>query len=147
MKRIVAFALLALVLAATAYGVTRYLQAQQPEDQWTWLRREFHLSDPQFAQVRALHDAYRPVCADHCRRVLAVRGRMDALEHSGSQGSPEYAAAREEWEAVRQECNRATLAHLREVAAAMNPEDGRRYLSLTVPRVETFDHREPRGVR
>jgi len=146
MKRIVAFAVLALAVAATAYGVTRYLQARQPEDPWAWMRREFHLTDAQFARVRALHQAYQPVCADHCRRILAARVRLEELGRAGTPDPAAQAGARAAWDALCAECNRATLAHLREMAAAMNPDDGRRYLALTVPRVEGNEHRGPRDV-
>jgi hypothetical protein len=147
MKRLATFLLLVLAVAATAYGISYYLNSRQTEDQWTWLQREFHLSGAQFAQIHALHDAYEPVCAGHCRRIMAAQERLDLLETGKQQGSPEYAAATQEWEALKHECNDATLKHLQSVAAVMNPEDGRRYLAMMVPRVTRHDHREPREMR
>ena len=147
MKRLTGFLLLVLVVAASAYGLTRYLGSQRNEDQWTWLRREFHLSDAQYARIVALHQAYQPVCADHCRRIGALQQRLAELERSGAGQSPDYVAAQQAWQDVKLECNRATLLHLQRVAAEMAPDQGRRYLALTVPRLAQFDHREPRGLR
>ena len=147
MKRLASFLLLVVAVAATAYGVTYYLNTRQTEDQWTWLRREFHLSAAQFARIQALHAAYQPVCASHCSRIMAVQQRMAALEQAGARESPDYAAALKEWDAVKHECNEATLQHLHRVAAEMNPDQGRHYLALMVPHITQYDHREPRGVR
>jgi len=147
MKRLLPFLLLILAVAATAYGVTRYLNTRTPADQWSWLRREFHLSDTQFARIRALHEAYQPVCADHCSRIMAVQHRLDELEGTTAKNSPAYLAALKEWAELKRECNEATLQHLRRVAREMDPDQGSRYLALMVPRVTQFDHRAPRGVR
>ena len=147
MKRLVSFLVLVLAVAATAYGVTRYFNTRKPEDQWSWLRREFHLSDTQFARVQALHGAYQPVCAGHCARILAVQQRLDELERTGAKDSPAGLAALDEWAELKRECNEATLQHLRQVAGAMDPDQGARYLALMVPRITQFDHRAPQGVR
>ncbi|MFA5057339.1 MAG: hypothetical protein WC485_04455 [Opitutaceae bacterium] len=147
MKRLALFLLLVAGVAAAAYGVTCYFNSRQTEDQWTWLRREFHLSDAQLARIQALHRAYEPVCADHCRRIMAMQKRLAELERAGTKDSPDYGAMQQAWDAVKHECNEATLQHLRKVAAEMDPDQGRRYLALMVPRISRYDHREPRGVR
>lgn len=147
MNRLASFLLLVVAVAATAYGVTYYLNTRQTEDQWTWLRREFHLTATQFARIKALHAAYQPVCANHCSRIMAVQKRLAELEQAGAKDSPGYAKAQQEWDAVKHECNEATLQHLHRVAAEMNSDQGRRYLALMVPHITQYDHREPRGVR
>jgi hypothetical protein len=147
MKRLVLFLALVLAVAATAYGVTRYLGARRTEDSWVWLRREFHLNDSQLARIRALHADYQPICADHCSRIQAARDRIARLEAEGRRGTPDYIAALDAWESVKQECSRATLMHLERVAAAMSPDDGRRYLALMVPRLARTDHLGPMGIR
>jgi hypothetical protein len=147
MKRLISFLLLVLAVAATAYGITRYLNTRKPEDQWSWLRREFHLSDTQFARIQALHEAYQPVCAEHCNRIMALRQRMADLERVAAKDSPAYLAAVNDWAALKRECNEATLQHLRKVAGEMDRDQGARYLDLMVPRITQFGHREPRGVR
>jgi len=60
-KNVAVFLLLVLAVAATAYGLTRYLSSQKTEDQWTWLRREFRLNDAQYVRIVALHEAYEPI--------------------------------------------------------------------------------------
>ena len=93
MRRLSAFFALVLAVAATAYGLTRYYGAsRQPEDQWTWLRREFHLDGAQLARIQALHAAYQPVCASHCSRIMAAKARLAALEQAGRKDTPDYLA-------------------------------------------------------
>ncbi len=147
MRRLAPHLFLLLAAAVTAYGLTYYLRTRQPENQWTWLRREFHLSDQQLARIRALHDAYQPICADHCGRILAAREHLAALDRSGRKDTPEYVATLDRWEGVKRECQEATLHHLETVAAVMNTGDGRRYLAMMVPRVIRSEHLEPLGIR
>ena len=146
MRRLALHLLVLVAVTAAGYGVTVYLRTRQPEDQWVWLRREFHLDAGQLARIRALHDDYQPVCADHCSRILAARRRLAELEGAGRRESPEYAATLRVWDGVKQECQEATLRHLETVAAVMNPGDGRRYLALMTPRVIHSDHRAPLGI-
>ncbi len=147
MKRPALYLLCLLMAAVTAYGLTVYLRTRRPEDQWVWLRREFHLNDGQFARVQALHEAYQPVCADHCSRILAARQRLAELARAGRTNTTDYVATLARWEDVQRECEQATLRHLEAVAAVMNSADGRRYLGMMVPRVIHSDHREPLGIR
>lgn len=148
MKRsLAAFLLLVLAVAATAYGLTCCLSSRKTEDQWTWLRREFRLSDAQYARILALHEAYQPICADHCNRIMAVQGRMTELEKSGTKTSPDYVAAQAEWQAITRECNRATLQYLERVSKEMDPGQGRRYLDLMIPRITRRDHRNASEVQ
>jgi hypothetical protein len=140
-KRLAGFLLVLFVVAATAYGLARFVSSRKTEDQWTWLRREFRLSDAQYSRVLALHEAYQPICADHCNHIMAVQKRMAELEQSGAKASPAYAAAQTEWQAIIRQCNRATLQHLEKVAKEMDPGEGRRYLDLMVPRITRRDHR------
>ena len=41
---------------------------------------------------------------------------------------------------LRTACETAITAHVRQVAALMAPEQGRRYLALVLPRIAEFDH-------
>jgi DNA-binding GntR family transcriptional regulator len=147
MKRLALFLVVVLAAAVSAYGLTYYLRTRQPEDQWVWLHREFHLNAAQLARVRALHEAYQPICADHCRRIVAAQQRLAAIDRSGRKNTPEFVAALNQWEGVKHECQETTLRHLQAVATAMNPDDGRNYLALMVPRVVRSDHLEPLGLR
>jgi hypothetical protein len=148
MRRLSSFLALVVAVAATAYGLTYYYSAsRQPEDQWTWLRREFHLDGAQLVRIKALHEAYQPVCADHCSRIMAARERLAGLDQAGRRNTPDYLATLGEWEAVKRECNEATFRHLQAVAAVMSPAQGRRYLDMMGPRIVRADHIGPLGIR
>jgi hypothetical protein len=114
-----------------------------PVQQLDWLRLEFHLTDAQFAQVRALHVAYLPVCAEHCRRIMIAQDRLAELAHAGQKDTPAYAAAAKEWRDLTEQCDAATLAHVQAVAAAMDPAEGKRYLEMMDPRIARQTHLRP----
>jgi hypothetical protein len=40
-------------------------------------------------------------------------------------------------------CESAIATHVRECAAHMSPEAGRRYLALVLPKIKDFDHQAP----
>jgi hypothetical protein len=106
-------------------------QTQLPELEW--LRREFHLTDDQFAKVAELHHAYRPTCEALCARVIASHQKMNSAVEAGSRVSPELKAALEEHAALHVECQTAMLTHLYQTAACMSPEQARRYLDVMLP--------------
>ncbi len=147
MRRIWLSLVLVVAVAGTAYALTYYLNSRRTEDQWTWLRREFHLNAVQVARIKALQQAYQPVCMNHCNRIMAVQARLDSLTSAGRKDTPEYLTALNDWEAIKHECNEATFKHLQDVAAVMSPPQGRRYLAMMVPRIMHFDHLGPMGIR
>jgi hypothetical protein len=105
-----------------------------------WLQTDFHLDDRQFAAIRRLHDDYCGTCEEHCRRIQEATRLRKSLADAGAK--PEaIAAASGQIEELRATCETALTVHLKQVAALMSPEDGRRYLSLVLPKVATFDHR------
>lgn len=138
-------ALIALLAAAT--GFTGYRLCSDPAlhaaaargDTMEWLRADFHLTDAQLAQVRRMHEAYAGTCEEHCRRIQeATRARATLEAARGDRAAMEAADARVR--ELRAACEGALTAHVRTVAALMSPEDGRRYLSLVLPRIAAFDH-------
>ncbi len=149
MRRLSWFLVLIAVVAVTAYGATRffYAHSRTTEDQWTWLQREFRLTEAQLVRIKALHEEYQPVCADHCSRILAAREHLAALEQAGRKDTPDYLRTLDEWEAVKHECTEATFKHLQAVAAVMAPAEGRRYLGMMVPHLVRSDHIGPLGIR
>ena len=148
MRRPLAFLLLVVLVAAAAYGLTIYYNTKrQTGDQWSWLRSEFHLTGAQLARIKALHESYQPVCADHCTRIMAARERLTALEQAGRKDTPEYRQTLDQWEAVKRECTDATFRHLQTVAGIMDPAEGRRYLAMMVPHLARSDHLGPLGIR
>lgn len=142
MKRAILSLVGVLVLALGAYAI--YYEAMtrpaetllaKPEGKLEWLRREFGLTDTQFAKIADLHDAYGPVCGAMCERIVAANQRLEALIAANRQVTPEVEAALGEAATVRQDCNAALLRHAYAVAAEMSPENGKRYLEMTTARL------------
>lgn len=100
-----------------------------------WLRREFKLSDEQFARVSVLHQAYRPTCEELCMKIAASHKKAEALVSAGTQVSTELKAALEEHAALHVQCQTAMLTHLYQTAACMSPDQARRYLDAMLPQV------------
>jgi predicted Zn-dependent protease len=147
MKRPFFFFALALVAAIAGFSVTQRLQRDRLPDEMAWLRTEFSLTDNQAREIARLHDAYRPVCAEHCRRIMEARERLDQLEHNGKSDTTDYASARANWDALCSECMRATQQHLEAVAAKMPPESAQRYLALVGSKLTRQEPGHPFGLR
>jgi hypothetical protein len=148
MKHLLAtVALLAALAAVTGFvayrvsGDKAMQEALSKRDALEWLRRDFNLNDAQFAAIRQLHASYSVVCEEHCRAIQqAVRARS-ALKAAAAKDPAALAAADRQVQELRLTCETAIAAHVREVAALMNPEEGRRYLALVLPKIVDFDHR------
>ena len=119
-----------------------------------WMKKEFQLDDAQFQQVCSLHEAYLPKCDAMCERIREAGTRLSTIllqeqqqqqQQSGAGAgagvdavaSPEAEAALRDYEAVRAECQRATLHHLHETARLMKPEAGRAYMQKVLPHLLT----------
>ncbi len=136
-----------LVAAAGATGIACYLLGSEPGlhaaarkgDPMAWLRTDFHLDDRQFAAIRQLHDGYAGACDEHCRRIQEATRQRRALSSGGADPAALQAADRRLTE-LREICETAIARHVRQVAAIMSPEDGRRYLAIVLPKIAHFDH-------
>lgn len=134
---------LALALAATVIGYICYRMnadaavhaAAAKRDTMEWLRADFHLTDEQFAAIQRLHVEYAPSCEEHCRRIQSANKALGRAVDPATK-----AVAEQKMQELRLSCELALVRHVRQVAAAMSPEDGRRYLELVSPRVVDFDH-------
>lgn len=135
--------LLAIVALAGAgsYLATRAFWPAPPanEDQITWLTREFHLTPEQRAAIEKLQDDYIPVCSDHCAMIVSARERLAER--------PDDAGLQTEVARLERQCQQATLAHVRRVAACMDTKEGRRFLSLVEPRILHHDHEKVFGLK
>src|SRR5260221_1295213 len=67
--------------------------AKAPNGELEWLRREFHLSDAEFAKIATLHSAYTPVCDEMCRRIMEANSKLDRLVSEKREVTPELEAA------------------------------------------------------
>ena len=136
MKRAVFVLLLALILGLTAFcpihlAVTAphraLLHGKEPE--LAWLRKEFHLSDAEFARISQLHAAYLPECAERCRRINAKNAELKELLAQSPKLNPAIEKTLAETAQLRLECQKSMLKHFIEVSQTMPPEQGQRYLA------------------
>lgn len=142
MKRLPVFLVLILLAGvgawAVSYGVgLRKVQplVQADQSEMEWLRREYHLSESQFAAVKKLHQDYEPVCARLCERIMESQGKLSKLIESNRSVTPEVETAMRECAKVKEDCQQAMLGHIYRVSAAMNEDDGRRYMAMMEERV------------
>ena len=150
MKTFVRFGLLALAVAALAFGLTRWFSCPHTgsdADEMAWMKTEFHLTPPQTAAIAKLHDAYDPVCQLHCRLIRETRARLTAIETATPRRPADYAAAQSEMTRLKAVCHDATRQHLEAVAAQMPPGEGRRFLALTLPKLSVQSHDAPLDLR
>ena len=102
---------------------------QGPHSQLAWLKKEYHLSDSQFAHVVELHDAYWPKCAAMCRRIDDQNARVHQLLAATNTVTPEIKQALADAAQLRVECQSAMMQHFYEVSRSMAPDQGKRYLA------------------
>jgi hypothetical protein len=125
----VAFAVCALSFGAF-YAINRepaeLRAAARQGDALAWLRVEFKLSDGQFAAIKQLHEDYGRVCSEHCAQIMAAEKRH---------------APATEIATLENTCVQSMAEHFQRVAGLMSPEEGRRYLSMVMPRIHDYDHR------
>src|SRR5260221_10817425 len=89
------FAAALIAFCGTNFFGTRDLReiAKAPNGELEWLRREFHLSDTQFAKIATLHSVYTPVCNEMCRRIMEANSKLDRLGSENHEVTPHLAAA------------------------------------------------------
>ena len=100
-----------------------------PNDDLSWLRTEFHLSDAQLARIRELHEGYQPRCAAICAQIAARKRELESLLGTGTNLTVEAQAKLNEIAALRAKCQAQMLEHFATVSQAMPPEQGARYLA------------------
>ena len=109
-----------------------------------WLRREFRLSEEQFARVRTRHQEYAPKCERMCAQIAEANQQLNTLIGKSNAVTPEVEAALHHTAQVQEECRRALLGHVYAVGGEMLPEQGARYLAMMKARLvqPTQTHRE-----
>jgi hypothetical protein len=135
MKRTRDLLLLGACLAVLAYAGFYYvctashrslLNEQLPE--LAWLKARFDLNEREYARISELHAAYKPRCAEMCRRIDAINAELKELLTKTNRLTAEIqqqlAAASE----VRLECQTMMLQHFLEVSRTMPREQGKRYM-------------------
>jgi hypothetical protein len=133
-----------LAVAAAVGGYAIYYRAatapaasmlSNPEGEMEWLKREYHLSDAQFARIQRLHREYTPTCDLMCEKIVKANAKLDKLINANRTFAPEVDGALSEFVAVQSECRRALLGHVYAVSAEMSPEDGARYVEMMKARI------------
>ena len=119
------------VFAVCYWGASRARLAagNREPDELAWLAHEFKLTDAELARIRPLHEAYLPKCEAMCARIAAKSGELAEVLRGATNVPPEAERKLAEAAALRAECQAQMLRHFQEVARAMPPEQGARYLA------------------
>ena len=142
MKKSLFILLLALASAVGGYWIYdgcatmpgRAMLAQRGGEM-EWLRREYHLTDAQFARIEAKHREYTPKCDLMCGKIAKANARLDQIITVSHRVTPELETALKDSAVVQEECHQAMLGHIYAVSAEMSPEDGARYLQMMKGRI------------
>jgi hypothetical protein len=144
--------ILVLALAfATGWGSYAWLResprasAAPADDSLLWLRQEFQLPTAKFARIEKMHADYQIVCEEHCRAIRVSRAELKRLRKA-SASSTAIAGAEARAQQVDRICTSSLESHLREIAAVIDGEEGRRYLAIVLPRISQFDHAAAPGI-
>jgi hypothetical protein len=136
MKKGAAILLLGLLLAIAAFSGFYYIETapgrammREPQPELAWLKKQFNLSDAEFARVSQLHGAYLPKCQERCRRIEEHNAKLQQLLAQTTTMTPEIQALLAARAKVRADCEAEMLQHFLEVSRTMPPEQGRRYLA------------------
>ncbi len=113
--------------------------AEGEDEALLWLRCEFKLPAEKMARIAQMHEAYQGTCEEHCRKIREARVELRKLRDAQASAS-ELAAAEAKANAAALTCTTSLEAHLREIASVISGDDGRRYLSIVLPRIAHFDH-------
>src|SRR6266478_1884711 len=84
-------------------------QSSSPE--LAWLQKEYRLTDAQYSQVVQMHEAYRPKCAEMCRRIDKQNAKVQQLLSTTNTVTSEIKQALVEGAQLRVECQSAMMQH------------------------------------
>lgn len=121
------------------YSWQRPAAEEAPLSELDWLRQEFRLDEDQFAKVKAIHAQYDLICESLCARVLEAQERLERTILTSSDLTPELSEELANFSQVKENCHRAMLKHVYEVAAVMAPEERQRYINKAKGQVIMHD--------
>src|SRR5262245_39756598 len=122
-----------LLLAAAAYLGSYYAgtasshrleRSDTPE--LVWLKKEFHLSDAEFARISQMHESYLSGCAERCRRIDEKNADLKLLLAATNTMTPRIEQTLAEAALLRAQCEKEMLRHFYEVSRTMPPDQGKR---------------------
>ena len=147
MKTGAAILILGLLLASAGFCCFYYLgtascrdMMREPQPELAWLKKEFKLSDAEFARISQMHAAYLPQCASRCQRIEEQNQKLQQLFSQATNVTPEIHSLLLERAKMRADCEAEMMKHFMEVSQTMPPEQGRRYLAWVEQ--QTFLHRQ-----
>jgi hypothetical protein len=136
MKKGALIVLLGLVVGTAAFTCFYYVgtassreMMREPQPELAWLKKEFHLTDVEFARISKMHKAYLPQCAERCRRIAEQKQQLEHLLATTATLTPEIQNLLLERARTRAECETEMLKHFLAVSQTMPPDQGRRYLA------------------
>lgn len=148
MKRPLLILLIAVLTGSALFGSSYFMSRHVCEacvahstDDLDWLRQEFHLGDAEMARMRALHDSYKPKCAEMCAQIAAKKLELNAALNGSTNITTVARQKLTELALLRAQCQAQMLEHFVEVSQSMPPDQGRRYLS-EMERLVTDSHEE-----
>ena len=110
-------------------------RAVPAQDAWrnvSYLDRELNLTEEQTREVKSLHADLVARLADCCARHCAARARLPAALAAGTNGNVAAEAVVAEMAKAYEDSERATLAHLCRLRAALSPAQRRRFDALVM---------------
>jgi hypothetical protein len=134
--RLTGFALLTVAIAAVALWATResLRSRESPQDVGLrWLKDEYHLDDATFLRVSTLHREYFQQCDKMCRQIVATDRPLLWRARHQTRKAGEIDAQLVKGQAICADCEKAATEHLRQVAALMPPDQGKRFLEDILP--------------
>jgi hypothetical protein len=160
MKKGAIILIVGLLLATAAFAGFYHLgttscrdMLRDPQPELAWLKKEFKLSDAEFARIGQLHAAYLPQCATRCQVIEQQNQKLRQLFSQATNVTPEIQGLLAERAKMRADCEAEMMKHFLAVSRTMPPEQGRRYLAWVEE--QTFlhgsgmeeRHRTDQGVR
>ncbi len=101
------------------------MTAERPELEW--LRREYQVTDEQFAEIRRRHEAHDVICKELCLGLVEAQKKLDVAISTSPQMGSGVAEALEAWSHQREICREAAIEHMYSISSVMEPEQAGRY--------------------
>lgn len=132
-RKLLVVAVVAVALGAIAFGVTRRIVCRDREptakslQDIAFLTRELSLNPDQAARIKTLHTSLAATLTDCCARHCAARAQLVKELASDSNDTSRTEATLATMTAAYEQSERATLDHLRQIRASLNPGQRTRF--------------------
>ncbi len=145
MKKGILILILGLLVGSAGFAGVYYLCTassrqlmNEPLPELAWLKKEFRLSDAEFARISQLHAGYLPGCAARCQRIEELNAKLRDLFARAKEMTPEIRTLVAQRATMRADCEAEMMKHFLAVSQTMPPAQGRRYLEWITD--QTFLH-------